>query len=59
MADEERSERVDTTVPGGRYIVNGQVVDAHGQVIEGYKVGAKGELTQVKKAPPDPPEGDK
>lgn len=46
MADTE-VKNPSETVEGGRYIVNGEVVNAHGEVLEGFKV-EKGEIVEGK-----------
>jgi hypothetical protein len=41
-------DKLDETVPGGRYIVGDQVVNAEGEVIEGLAVSKSGEIVEGK-----------
>lgn len=36
-ADEAEQRKADETVPGGRYIVGGEMVDAEGQPVKGKR----------------------
>ena len=47
-AEEAKSDRIDETVPGGKYIVGGQVVNAEGKALEGFAIDDKGEVVEKK-----------